>query len=368
MTTRIPRLLFWMVAVALAAGCAKQLPREAPLAVSPARFSDRELREVSNVIVVTDASGTMYMDETFPQAQALSASFVKALPDASERARSSAYNVAAIGFGGDERVTAPLAPFDRQHLISTVEEMHVMGTKLGTGGTTPIHAVISEIGAELDGKSGDTAIVLFSDGRADDPALALANARALAESYRGGRVCFHGVQIGDDPVGAGFLRSLSQVTPCGSFETAAQVGNASAFSSFAKAVVVGEGALPSVAAGPPSRGECAGKIRLRGIEFGFDKANIDPAGAAVLEVAIDTLKTCPSLTVHIDGHTDSIGTEAYNKGLSERRAKAVKAYLTSHGIPASRLTAAGHGFSEPIASNDTREGRARNRRVELAPR
>jgi outer membrane protein OmpA-like peptidoglycan-associated protein len=69
--------------------------------------------------------------------------------------------------------------------------------------------------------------------------------------------------------------------------------------------------------------------------------------------------------VEVGGHTDSVGSEAYNQGLSERRADAVRDYLMSKGVKASRLTARGYGESRPVASNDTEEGRAENRRVEL---
>ena len=67
----------------------------------------------------------------------------------------------------------------------------------------------------------------------------------------------------------------------------------------------------------------------------------------------------------IEGHTDWIGTDAYNQGLSERRANSVMDYLVDHGVAASRLSTTGFGESRPIASNQNREGRALNRRVEL---
>ena len=69
--------------------------------------------------------------------------------------------------------------------------------------------------------------------------------------------------------------------------------------------------------------------------------------------------------VEVAGHTDSIGTEEYNEGLSQRRAQSVLDYLVEQGINASRMTAKGYGESQPIASNDTSEGRAKNRRTEL---
>ena len=79
------------------------------------------------------------------------------------------------------------------------------------------------------------------------------------------------------------------------------------------------------------------------------------------------MKDKPDLRVSVEGHTDSVGSVAYNQTLSERRAKTVRDYLVSQGIDASRITTRGFGKSKPIASNDTAEGRAENRRVEIIP-
>ena len=85
----------------------------------------------------------------------------------------------------------------------------------------------------------------------------------------------------------------------------------------------------------------------------------------ILDEAARILGERPGVRVNVDGHTDWTGTDAYNQGLSERRANSVRDYLASRGVDASRLIASGHGESQPIASNETREGRALNRRVEL---
>jgi len=74
----------------------------------------------------------------------------------------------------------------------------------------------------------------------------------------------------------------------------------------------------------------------------------------------------PDLNVTIEGHTDNVGKDAYNKKLSQRRADAVKAYLVKKGIDANRLTAIGYGEEKPIADNATKAGKAENRRVEAA--
>jgi outer membrane protein OmpA-like peptidoglycan-associated protein len=346
-------------------GCAHTLPREEPLAVAPVQFGERELREVSNLFVVTDASGTMWSERTFPKAQALSTAFLKALP--SERARSSSrdYNVGYIAFGGDARDTVPLQRFDRAKLVKASEKAGIMGSLDGTGGTTPFHDVIDEIGQQLEGRSGDAAVVIFSDGRADDSDAALASAKALAGAYRG-RLCFDAIQIGNNADGAEFLRELGAVTSCGGSENAANLASPSEFQRYAKNVVVGTAPLPAVAAAPPSA--CAGAIRLRGIEFGFDKAKLDAAGKAVLDSAVEALSGCKDVRLRVEGYTDSIGTAAYNKALSEQRAKAVTEYLAMQGIAKTRLNPVGNGKDNPVASNATPDGRARNRRVELVPK
>lgn len=121
---------------------------------------------------------------------------------------------------------------------------------------------------------------------------------------------------------------------------------------------------------PPAPAESK-KIILRGINFDFDKSNIKREFVPVLDEAAQILKGNPSVKVTIEGHTDSKGTDAYNQKLSERRANAVKHYLVSKGVEASRLDTVGKGESQPIAPNtkpdgkDNPEGRAMNRRAEL---
>ena len=107
-------------------------------------------------------------------------------------------------------------------------------------------------------------------------------------------------------------------------------------------------------------------IDLKGVNFDFDKDTLRPDAVAILDEAVSILGKYPQLRVEVAGHTDSIGTEQYNQGLSERRAKAVYDYLTGHGVDAGRLVGPnGFGESKPIDTNSTKEGRARNRRTEL---
>jgi len=107
-------------------------------------------------------------------------------------------------------------------------------------------------------------------------------------------------------------------------------------------------------------------IDLNGVNFDFDKSALRPDAVQILNEAVTILKRYPDMRVEVAGHTDATGPAAYNQRLSERRAKAVYDFLVSNGISASRLSGPiGYGLTRPIAPNDTREGRAKNRRTEL---
>lgn len=124
-------------------------------------------------------------------------------------------------------------------------------------------------------------------------------------------------------------------------------------------------APPPAAAAPPTQQPPREVFRLEGVFFDFDKSVIKPEGRVKLDSAVKILNRYPDMKVEIQGHTDSIATEQYNIGLSNRRANSVKEYLISKGISASRLTTRGFGETSPAADNGTAAGRALNRRVVL---
>lgn len=124
---------------------------------------------------------------------------------------------------------------------------------------------------------------------------------------------------------------------------------------------VAQAAPPAEA--PPPAGTQIGE--LKGAHFAFDSARLTPEGEARLSDTVATLQKHPDLKVAINGYTDSVGSDAYNMRLGQRRADTVEKYLVSQGIDASRLRTQSFGESNPVASNDTAEGRAENRRVEI---
>jgi outer membrane protein OmpA-like peptidoglycan-associated protein len=112
---------------------------------------------------------------------------------------------------------------------------------------------------------------------------------------------------------------------------------------------------------------CEGVVHLQMVNFGFDSATVTDDAKPILTALAAALQRCPQRLVRVEAHTDSIGSEAYNLSLSDRRASSVYMFLTENGVPSSMLESKGFGEAEPLASNETAAGRASNRRVELEP-
>jgi outer membrane protein OmpA-like peptidoglycan-associated protein len=142
---------------------------------------------------------------------------------------------------------------------------------------------------------------------------------------------------------------------------------------FAADEEVPEAEQPAEAATPHKEGistgmvqPCEGRIRIRGLRFNTDDSTLRHDHSALLDQVAQFLRErCPGHAVLIEGHTDAPGSAAYNQELSKNRAEAVKNYLVEKGVPAEQLTTVGYGEQQPIASSDTKAGRALNRRVTL---
>jgi len=106
-------------------------------------------------------------------------------------------------------------------------------------------------------------------------------------------------------------------------------------------------------------------MTLTGVNFAYDSSQIDASSVRILDQAVAALNEASTVRIRIVGHTDSRGSDEYNQALSVRRANAVRDYFVSKGISAARLTTSGEGERNPVASNNTDDGRFQNRRVEL---
>jgi OmpA-OmpF porin, OOP family len=123
---------------------------------------------------------------------------------------------------------------------------------------------------------------------------------------------------------------------------------------------------PAAAPTPAPQQPAAAKVTYAADAFfDFDKSVIKPAGKAKLDDLVGKVKGINLEVIIAVGHTDSVGSDAYNQKLSVRRAESVKAYLVSKGIEKNRIYTEGKGEKQPVADNKTKEGRAKNRRVEI---
>ena len=104
------------------------------------------------------------------------------------------------------------------------------------------------------------------------------------------------------------------------------------------------------------------------IRFESGRATLDSDSVGLLDRLTETALRCPAATIEIVGHTDSDGDDSFNQSLSERRAQAVADYLVKAGMPADRFKPMGYGSAQPIAANDTDEGKAKNRRIDFIVR
>ncbi len=247
-----------------------------------------------------------------------------------------------------------------------------------SSGGTPVASAFTAANDDLAAASGNIAVILLSDGHNYDtsPVPAI---ETLKETY-GDKLCLYTVWVGneDQADGQAVLQQLSDISGCGFSTSAAAISSSNGMADFVTKVFFsehvlaegdadGDGVLDSQDKCPNTpRGAVVdrdGCWAFRGVLFDYDKATIKPGHKVVFDNAIKVLKLNPSLTVEIQGHTDSRGSDAYNQRLSENRALSVKQHLVENGIAASRLTTRGFGESQPIASNDTEQGRSHNRRV-----
>ncbi|PRZ01054.1 WD40 repeat protein [Marinilabilia salmonicolor] len=111
--------------------------------------------------------------------------------------------------------------------------------------------------------------------------------------------------------------------------------------------------------------EAGATVRLENVFFETDSYQLDPRSKVELQEVVEFMKENPNIRIMLEGHTDNVGSEEYNLDLSENRARSVFNYLAANGVDEARMEYKGYGFSRPIDTNETEEGRAQNRRTEM---
>ncbi len=275
-----------------------------------------------------------------------------------------------------------------------------------SGGHSPAGTAIGATSDIVGATEGETAVIFISDGEKlkNDP---LMKVQILKDRY-GERTCLYTIWVGNKTEGKEVMEGLTAEMECGFSSTVDDVLTDEGMADFVRSVFLkrgidsdGDGVYdhmddcpgtpPGVmvdASGCPKDSDgdgvtddsdaCPNTPRgaivdnrgcwvVKGVKFDYKKWDVKPQFNTNLNNIINILKRNPGLKIRIEGHTDNIGSKKYNLELSGKRAKAIKAYLVKNGVGQSRITTIGHGFSKPIAGNDTKKGRALNRRAELIP-
>lgn len=326
------------------------------LAASVATAADEYVRKVDNFIFLVDTSGSM--DSKYPDAGKSKIALAKSIL---ERMNTM---IPELGYQGALSTAAPaveLQGFATYQKDAYGQSIAKVPTLIGSR-PTPLGVGLAALEPALKGASGRNAVIVMSDGQENQGIETMKVATELAEKYG---VCFHTIGFADTEGGnQALLDQLSALKSCGVATSAAQVADDAALDAFVRAVF-----YDVVSAAPAPVVEAPKKplvVRLM-VNFDFDKSDVKAQYHQELANFAEYMKKYPDTNVEISGHTDSIGTAAYNQKLSERRANSVRNYLINNfNMNAGRLSAVGYGLTKPIADNTTEAGRAENRRIEAA--
>jgi len=375
---------FTLLAVVLISfGCAAQQPSKPIPNFTLTPFNANEyVSSIDNFLIVFDASSSMDDEygenKKFDMATKIVNRLNQTLPELGQ-------NGALRSFGHSPAVSnKPTILIYGMEKYSTKALDEKFKKVSAAGGTSPMSVALNASGQEeLKGIYGKTAVLIISDGQPEnslESPITLQAAQALKDQAGAG-LCYYPIFVGDNPKGLVLMEDIAKIGKCGFVSNADTLLTDAGMSQFVKDVFLTRKPVPQAAATPapaPAPSSKTTATVLKGTNekgvwvvgeafFDFDKSVVKPEAFDYLNLIVEELKTYPQIKVRIQGHTDIIGTKAYNDALSIRRAQAVKTYLTNRGISGDRMTLEGFGFSKPEATNKTAEGRALNRRVEIVP-
>ncbi|MDP6977224.1 MAG: OmpA family protein [Myxococcota bacterium] len=369
------------LALTLAVACVSPPPPIEALDVEELTLAENEGIRINQALILFDASGSMEArSHRFESTQNIASSFAMGMPEG-------AYEAAVVTFGGEDLEVVDFEPFDRDTVDSAVFDSEPGAV------STDIPAVLEEAAVLLAGRTGRSAVIVFSDGVAQRDGRNLGVDSSIKAARRlqmsvDGEVCFYTIQSGEDPQGTELMQGIAELSGCGQHRLLTDIADADALRELQQVVFVEEVA-PVVSAPPPvafvdededgvedESDDCLGTPAMANVNdvgcwvldsYTFDtkRYEILESQYPALDKVAEVLKMNPELRIRIDGHTDSTGTDEFNQTLSEDRASAVGNYLEEAGIDPERLETRGFGTSAPIDTNDTPEGKARNRRCQL---
>jgi len=288
-----------------------------------------------------------------------------------------------FGFGsclnwGSTNLLQATSPYSSEAFQSSLDKANC------ASGGSPMESALTATEIDLNNTPGNIALLVISDGHQISP-TATEKTKALKAKF-GDSLCIYSVWVGNKNEQAGefFLQELSNIAGCGQTENINQLNSSASIAAFTENMLFKKSTPIKVM--PPADDDKDGVLNtndqcphspigatvnaegcwsLSGLKFNSNKASIKAGYQSLLANALSVLKQNLSITIQIEGHTDSQGATIYNQALSARRANTVRTYFIENGIDANRLTAKGFGEETPIADNTTAEGRELNRRVNL---
>ena len=263
------------------------------------------------------------------------------------------------------------SPFNKAEFLSA------MGEVKKQAGPSSLSIALNRARKDLTEKgiTGRTAIIVISGGNATDVGEPTTELVQLKKEHQD--ACLFPILVGKSKRGGEFLEELREKSKCGFATSAEAIDSEPKMSQYVENVFfkrVGDEDMDGVSdkddkcPGTPYGADVdsRGCWSINNINFDTGKAIIKPQYFAQLDKIASIMNANPNLRITVEGHTDSVGDEAYNQKLSEQRAQSVMKYLTSAEVDISRLTAVGYGESRPIADNNTTAGKALNRRIEFS--
>lgn len=391
MTKDYLRTVFLVMISALLFSCAAgQVQTTQPLFSPDTLEADQYEPKVDNFMVILDKSSSMSYKYNGQKRLTIAKEFLSAmnqtLPDIKLNGALRTFGHMASASGKPSVLFYGPAEYSKKKFQGALDAAQ------RAMGRSPLGAAITAATGDLKKSEGQIAVIIVSDG-ADMDTTPITASKNMKAKY-GDRVCIYTVLVGDDPAGETLMKQVAAAGDCGASLRADGFKDSGDMGDFVKNVFLAEIAKPAPKPAPKpvakpmdsdgdgvtdDKDQCPNTpmdatVDARGcwtyaavVLFDFDSAEVKSEAFPMLDEAISILNKNSEMKVEIDGHTDNMGPAVYNMNLSERRAKSIMQYFVDKGVEAERLTTKGFGFTKPAASNDTKEGRAKNRRVELMP-
>ena len=368
-------LVFSLLASMILMGCATQ--KASPFVkagdLSMKLKSGKYVQNANNFDIIFDKTGSMGSDYGGVQKLVIEKSLVSKfnsyIPDLSLNGGLRTFGQNYTDFDVT-KLEYGIVKYDPESLDGVIQKLRT------PFGESPLEAAILAAGNDLKGLQGKSALVIFTD--AVDMGDAPVKAATSVKNQYGDNLCIYTVQIGNDVQGGKILDQIVKAGECGVSVKGDDLANDSAMSDFVERIFLSTKTAKALPPPPPpvqemkKAPEVEQKILEKGratldVEFDTGKSVVKPRYYNDIRNVAEVMKKYPDLKIVIEGHTDNVGGEKYNLNLSQKRAEAIKGVMvTKFNIEPSRLMTKGFGYSKPIASNSTKEGRQKNRRVEAA--